>query len=135
MLVEILHKKVNGYSQGQQVPASSFTTTELARLVALGAVRELGEEENVSEVYQETVTPFEEFQGLSTGDKPSGADIGAGSIYYETDTGDRWMWDGQAWAEISREELNLRLQFANNRLLSRILDTLEGNANESADSR
>jgi len=72
-----------------------------------------------------TLIPSVEYRGLSTDTKPT-TDVDTGSIYYETDTGKRWQWDGLEWRAISREELSLQLQFRSNSLLEAILEALQG---------
>lgn len=44
------------------------------------------------------ITAIKRFVGLSGDAKPSPAAGEAGSRFYETDTGNTWVWDGAAWA-------------------------------------
>jgi len=41
------------------------------------------------------ITHIKEYLGLSTDDKPAGEQ--PGDIFYETDTGDEYIYDGSAW--------------------------------------
>lgn len=60
-------------------------------------------------------TPNDEYEGLSTDARP--VDVYPGDVLTETDTGARYIYDGVAWARISKDELQLRLLWSINRHL------------------
>jgi len=47
------------------------------------------------------VTRIKRYYGLSTDTKPTLAQGDAGSSFYETDTGDTYVWSGSAWVLVS----------------------------------
>ncbi len=57
------------------------------------------------------VTPSGDwYEGLAADGRPDGTL--AGSVFTETDTGQRWIFDGVSWSRISSNEMQLRLLWA-----------------------